>query len=509
MKMKIQSQISMVFHLDKCIGCHTCSLACKNIWTDRKGAEYMWWNNVETKPGTGYPTQWEDQEKYHGGWELGKGLPLPGGKENANALRLKLSNRLEGLANIFANPFMPTLDDYYEPWTYTYSDLFDSPLGDDQPVAKPISRIDGRPMDIQAGPNWDDDLSGSQVYAANDPLLKGMTDVERRQLLEIERLVYFYVPRICNHCLNPGCVAACPSGAAYKRGEDGIVLINQDKCRAWRMCVSGCPYKKTYFNWATGKSEKCILCFPRQETGQAPACFHACVGRIRYLGVLLYDADGIEAAARVPDQELVTRQRELILDPRDPKIVVEAKASGVPEDVIAAAQKSPVYRYVKEWELALPFHPEFRTLPMLFYVPPLLPVLSSPQGGGVQRVQGDLFSSLESARLPIRYMANMLSAGQDGPVIAAYKKMMAVRLFKRAESVGDVDAQKASLALSEAGLSPETAESIYRLTSLPTPQDRYVIPPMKREVAVEAAADPHRFRGETGFGRRRASKRGL
>ena len=59
-----------VFHLDKCIGCHTCSIACKNLWTDRKGAEYMWWNNVETKPGTGYPTRWEDQEKYQGGWEV-------------------------------------------------------------------------------------------------------------------------------------------------------------------------------------------------------------------------------------------------------------------------------------------------------------------------------------------------------------------------------------------------------------------------------------------------------
>ena len=57
----------MVFHLDKCIGCHTCSVACKNIWTDRPGAEYMWWNNVETRPGTGYPTGWEDQEHYKGG----------------------------------------------------------------------------------------------------------------------------------------------------------------------------------------------------------------------------------------------------------------------------------------------------------------------------------------------------------------------------------------------------------------------------------------------------------
>ena len=61
--MNVRAHMSMLFHLDKCIGCHTCSVACKNLWTDRKGAEYMWWNNVETRPGTGYPTQWENQER--------------------------------------------------------------------------------------------------------------------------------------------------------------------------------------------------------------------------------------------------------------------------------------------------------------------------------------------------------------------------------------------------------------------------------------------------------------
>ncbi len=76
--MDVRAQVSMVFHLDKCIGCHTCSIACKNLWTDRRGAEYMWWNNVETKPGTGYPTAYEDQETYRGGWEVGpRGLRPP------------------------------------------------------------------------------------------------------------------------------------------------------------------------------------------------------------------------------------------------------------------------------------------------------------------------------------------------------------------------------------------------------------------------------------------------
>jgi nitrate reductase beta subunit len=223
----------------------------------------MWWNNVETKPGVGFPTQWENQEKYHGGWELED-------KPKNPELKLKLQNRLQTFTNLFSNPAMPTMDDYYEPWTYKYGDLFNSPLGDDQPTARPISRIDGKPIDIEAGPNWDDDLGGSNIYAANDPLLESMTAEEKQRLFSIEQLFYFYMPRICNHCLNAACGAACPSGAIYKRAEDGVVLINQDKCRGWRMCVSACPYKKTYYNWSTGKSEKCILCYPRLESGQAP-----------------------------------------------------------------------------------------------------------------------------------------------------------------------------------------------------------------------------------------------
>ena len=253
----------MVFHLDKCIGCHTCSVACKNVWTDRPGAEYMWWNNVETKPGTGYPTLWEDQDAYRGGWELGSDRDL----------KLKAQGRIDAYFRLFYNPRQPVLDDYYEPWTYQYQHLFDAASGEDQPTAVPVSLITGDLIEIESGPNWDDDLSGSPVYAENDPNLAGLTDDEKRMLFEIRNLSMMYLPRICNHCANPSCVAACPSGALYKRGEDGIVLVNQETCRGWRSCVAACPYKKVYYNWKTGKAEKCILCFPRLETGQPPACF--------------------------------------------------------------------------------------------------------------------------------------------------------------------------------------------------------------------------------------------
>ncbi|MCL4455736.1 MAG: 4Fe-4S dicluster domain-containing protein, partial [Deinococcus sp.] len=315
--MNVRAHMSMLFHLDKCIGCHTCSVACKNLWTDRKGTEYMWWNNVETRPGAGYPTGWEDQERFRGGWDY-----------KAGELKLKLHGKPQGLMKLFFNPALPELEDYYEPFTFRYQDLFGAPEGNDQPTAIPVSQITGEPIQIQSGPNWDDDLGGSNLYAQNDPNWEGVTQEIQAQMHEIERVVFNYMPRICNHCLNPSCVAACPSGAIYKRAEDGVVLVNENKCKAWRMCVAACPYKKVYYNWASGKSEKCILCFPRLETGQAPACAHSCVGRIRYMGVLLYDADKIPQAAMVDDASLVNSQLSVILDPFDKEVIAVAKANG-------------------------------------------------------------------------------------------------------------------------------------------------------------------------------------
>jgi nitrate reductase beta subunit len=493
--MNIRAQVSSVFHLDKCIGCHTCSIACKNQWTDRKGSEYMWWNNVETKPGTGYPTKWEDQEQYKGGWEM-----------QGETLQLKIGGRGSTLGKIFHNPSLPTMDDYYEPFTFRYDDLTSAPAGKDQPTARPVSMVTGKPMKIEAGPNWDDDLSGSNIYAANDPGVVKLTDEEQRQLFAIEKMVFFHMPRICNHCLNAGCVAACPSGAIYKRGEDGIVLINQDKCRGWRMCVSACPYKKTYYGWTTGKSEKCILCYPRQEAGEAPACFHSCVGRIRYLGVLLYDADRIESVAKQDDKDLAAAQRDIILDPFDPQVIEDAKKSGVAAQVIKAAQKSPVYKFVKEWGIALPLHPEFRTLPMLFYVPPLLPVMSM-DNQGKQKMADDFFTTLEQARLPMQYLAGLFAGGNEEEVKAVYRKLIAVRIQRRSVTVGDLPAAEVSKACSVAKLSTEAVDAIYRMTTLTRIKERIVVPPMQREQAIEAGMDPEQHRQDMGFGSRRPPKR--
>jgi len=507
--MDVRSQVSMVFHLDKCIGCHTCSIACKNIWTDRKGAEYMWWNNVETKPGTGYPGRWEDQEIYKGGWE-----------KDGDGVALKGAGKAKGLGNIFHNPHLPVIDDYYEPFTYRYLDLIESPAADDQPTARPISMITGEPMDIRMGPNWDDDLSGTPDYARNDPNLANVSEPEREAMFEMERMAFFYLPRICNHCLNPACVASCPSGAIYKRGEDGVVLIDQSVCRGWRMCVTACPYKKSYYNWSTGKSEKCILCYPRIESGHAPACMHSCVGRIRYLGVLLYDADRIHAAASADDDSVLHSQMDMILDPFDPDVIAAAKANGVADSTIDSAQKSPVYKFVKVWNLALPLHPEFRTLPMLFYVPPLLPVMATvtdvdnseqaermdvrakywPDNWLYDTTTKAMFGTIDDARFPLEYMASLFSAGDTTEVADRLKKLMAVRLHRRRVTVGDVDEAVVAEALADTGLDALAADDIYYLTSLAKFDDRFVIPAAHREQAIEMLEFTGDVKGSTGFG---------
>jgi len=275
------------------------------------------------------------------------------------------------------------------------------------------------------------------------------------------------------------------------------------------MCVAACPYKKVYYNWATGKSEKCILCFPRLETGQAPACFHSCVGRIRYLGVLLYDADRLEAVANLPNDELVEGQRSLILDPNNPEVIEAARKNGIHESVIESAQRSPIYKFVKEWKIALPPHIEYRTLPMLFYVPPMSPVMSNQQDGTVSSVSDNFFHDIEQARVPLKFLANMFGAGGEGKVIYALKKQKAVRMYRRALTVGDITMETAERALAEAGSSKEEAEAIYNLTSLCTFEDRFVIPPMHREEAIEMLKEPHEHRSSVGFGFVEGPKRGL
>lgn len=469
--MKVRAQIGMVLNLDKCIGCHTCSITCKNVWTSRDGVEYAWFNNVESKPGVGFPKEWENQEKWNGGWVRG----------NDGKLTPRQGNKMRVLANIFGNPDLPEIDDYYEPFDYDYEHLHTAPESKHQPTARPKSLITGKIMEkINWGPNWEEILGTEFAKRKVD---SNFNEVAQKDIYgQFEKTFMMYLPRLCEHCLNPACVASCPSGAIYKREEDGIVLIDQDKCRGWRMCVSGCPYKKIYYNWKSGKSEKCIFCYPRIEAGQPTVCSETCVGRIRYLGVLLYDADRIEEAAATPlEKDLYQAQLDIFLDPNDPKVQDAARAEGIPDSWIESAQASPVYKMAMDWKVALPLHPEYRTLPMVWYIPPLSPIQNAAEQGRIG--MDGVIPDIKSLRIPVRYLANLLTAGEEAPVVNALERMLAMRSFKRSQQVeGKEDLE----VLKKTGLTALQVEEMYRYMAIANYEDRFVVPSSHKAYAEDA-----------------------
>lgn len=472
--MKIRAQIGMVLNLDKCIGCHTCSVSCKNVWTSREGVEYTWFNNVETKPGIGYPKDWENQERWKGGWK----------RNSRGKIHPKQGGRWRILANIFGNPNMPEIDDYYEPFTFDYEHLQNAPEMKASPTARPRSLLTGERMEkVEWGPNWEEILGTEFEHRRKDYNFK---DIEEEMYGEFENSFMMYLPRLCEHCLNPSCVASCPSGSIYKREEDGVVLVDQDKCRGWRMCISGCPYKKIYYNWQSGKAEKCTFCYPRIENGEPTVCSETCVGRIRYLGVILYDADRIEEAASVEDErELYDSQCGIFLDPHDSDIVEEAMRQGIPDNWIEGAKNSPVYKMAIDWKVAFPLHPEYRTLPMVWYIPPLSPVQSAAEAGKIGTKDG-IMPDLDDMRIPVRYLANMLTGGKEEPIRLGMKRMMAMRYYMRGKMIEGVDNSRV---LEDVGLSKELVEDMYKIMAIANYEDRYVIPTGHREETIDAFAE--------------------
>ncbi|QIM21790.1 nitrate reductase subunit beta [Phycicoccus sp. HDW14] len=466
--MRVMAQMAMVMNLDKCIGCHTCSVTCKQAWTNRAGTEYVWFNNVETRPGLGYPRGYEDQDEWQGGWVMRKGR-----------LRLRAGGRLKKLATIFSNPKMPSIQDYYEPWTYDYETLLNAPAQKTFPVARPHSLISGKPINISWSANWDDDLGGSREHAVKDPMLKGIEDKVR---MEFEKTFMFYLPRICEHCLNPSCAASCPSGAIYKREEDGIVLVDQDRCRGWRMCITGCPYKKVYFNHRTGKAEKCTFCYPRIEVGIPTVCSETCVGRLRYIGLVLYDADKVlEAATVEDDHDLYEAQLGVFLDPEDPEVRREAEAAGIPADWVEAARRSPVKKLILDYKVALPLHPEYRTMPMVWYIPPLSPVVDVVKDTGHDAEDVDnLFGAIDTLRIPVEYLANLFTAGDVAPVDGVLRKLAAMRSYMRDINLGRDPRDEIPAAV---GMEGEAMYEMFRLLALAKYSERYVIPPAHAEQA--------------------------
>jgi nitrate reductase beta subunit len=197
------------------------------------------------------------------------------------------------------------------------------------PTARPRSLITGQRMEkIEWGPNWEEILGGEFSKRSKD---KNFDEIQKDIYGQFENTFMMYLPRLCEHCLNPACVASCPSGSIYKREEDGIVLIDQDKCRGWRMCVSGCPYKKIYYNWQSGKAEKCIFCYPASKPASPP-----CARKPAWAASATWACccTTPTASSRPPaehDRDLYQAQLDIFLDPHDPAVIEQAAATACPK----------------------------------------------------------------------------------------------------------------------------------------------------------------------------------
>ncbi|MFO7477538.1 MAG: nitrate reductase subunit beta, partial [Methyloceanibacter sp.] len=220
-------------------------------------------------------------------------------------------------------------------------------------------------------------------------------------------------------------------------------------------------------------------------------CSETCVGRIRYLGVVLYDADRIEQAASVADeQDLYEAQLSIFLDPNDETVIAQARADGVQENWLEAARQSPIWKMAMDWKVAFPLHPEYRTLPMVWYIPPLSPIQSAAEAGMID-TDGEI-PDVRSLRIPIKYLANMLTAGKEEPVALALERMLAMRAYMRAKTVeGLIDESIAE----RVGLTGSHIEDMYQIMAIANYEDRFVIPTAHRELGEDA----YDLRGSCGF----------
>ena len=299
-----EKQFVFVFNLNRCLGCQTCTMACKTTWTFSRGQEVMWWNNVETKPYGGYPRNWD--------------LKILSMIEEANPGGQKWQKDNNGKQNMKYG-------------TYTGKTIFEA--AKHQTSQGPQKILGYLPSTEEwKTPNLYEDVpfreKGSPGKSAKDS----------GESLPAHKSWFFYLPRLCNHCTYPACLAACPRKAIYKRKEDGIVLVDQKRCRGYRKCVEACPYKRTMYRPTTRVTEKCIACYPRVE-GKDPEtkgqpmetrCMASCIGQIRLQGLVKIDNNG----KWIEDKE------------------------------------NPLYYLVHIAKVALPLYPQFGLEPNGYYIPP-------------------------------------------------------------------------------------------------------------------------------------------
>jgi nitrate reductase beta subunit len=237
--------------------------------------------------------------------------------------------------------------------------------------------------------------------------------------------------------------------------------------------------------------------------GLPTVCSETCVGRLRYLGLFLYDADRVLEAASVTDErDLYGAQLDLMLDPHDPSVQTAARAEGISDEWLDAAMRSPVYALAKTYRVALPLHPEYRTMPMVWYVPPLSPVVDALRDTGHDAEdQGNLFGAIEALRIPIAYLAELFTAGDTAVVDAVLRRLAAMRSYMRDVNLGRPTRPDIAAGV---GMDEEQVYAMYRLLALAKYEDRYVIPtayavPENLQGQVEETACSLDFEGGPGM----------
>lgn len=211
------------------------------------------------------------------------------------------------------------------------------------------------------------------------------------------------------------------------------------------------------------------------------------MGRLRYLGLFLYDADAVLEAAATPDpQDLYEAQLSVFLDPHDPAVLDAARREGIPEDWLDAARPSPVYELAVRHRVALPLHPEYRTLPMVWYIPPLSPVADVVDAAGYDAQGPDqVFATIDALLILVEYLANLFTAGDTETVRTVLRKLAAIRVFMRARQL-DLDPRDDLPAAVGAGAAD--LEDLYRLLAIAKYDERYVIPRAHAEDAGRLTA---------------------
>ncbi|MFC2056742.1 4Fe-4S dicluster domain-containing protein [Chloroflexota bacterium] len=96
-------------------------------------------------------------------------------------------------------------------------------------------------------------------------------------------LELYWLPVLCQHCRDPQCTKVCPTGASYQR-EDGVVLIDKDRCIGCQYCIVACSYGVRYYNEEEGVVEKCTLCAHLIDRGEEPECVKTCIAKCRIFG---------------------------------------------------------------------------------------------------------------------------------------------------------------------------------------------------------------------------------